>query len=183
MGSDRNIVLTGFMGTGKTTSGRLLASMLGLDFVDTDKIIENRHGPIADIFTNRGEEAFRQMEAQVAIDLSATSGHVISTGGAMLLDPANRAALAEGGDIICLVASAETLVERLRLDEHQVNRPLLSAENPQQRIVEILADRETGYSQYLQVRTDGLSPAEVAAAIAVIVRGEVSGADGSQVGR
>ena len=65
-----NVVLTGFMGTGKTTVGRLLAEDLGYEFVDTDELIERRHGPIAEIFASRGEEAFRQIERDVAAELA-----------------------------------------------------------------------------------------------------------------
>src|SRR6187399_1176730 len=89
----RNIVLTGFMGTGKTTVGRLLAARLGYEFVDTDEAIVERHGEIADIFRTRGEEAFRQIERQLAAELASRERLVISTGGRMMLDPDNVAAL------------------------------------------------------------------------------------------
>ncbi len=66
----RNIVLTGFMGTGKTTVGRLLAEQLGYEFVDTDVVIEERHGRIADLFRSIGEEAFRNIERELAAELA-----------------------------------------------------------------------------------------------------------------
>ena len=93
----RNVVLTGFMGTGKTTVGRLLADELGYEFVDTDELIEQRHGSIADLFATRGEEAFRELERDVAAELARRSGLVVSTGGRMMLDPANVRALSASG--------------------------------------------------------------------------------------
>ena len=83
MGRDaaRNLVLTGFMGTGKTTVGRILADRLGYGFVDTDEVIESRAGPIPEIFDRDGEEAFREMERSVARELSGRTGLVIATGG------------------------------------------------------------------------------------------------------
>jgi shikimate kinase len=85
----RNVVLTGFMGTGKTTVGRLLAERLGYGFVDTDALIVARHGPIAEIFAGRGEGEFRRLEAEVAAELADRTGLVIATGGRMLLDHGN----------------------------------------------------------------------------------------------
>ena len=82
-----NVVLTGFMGTGKTTVGRLLADLLGYEFVDTDEVIEQRYGPIETIFRERGEDAFRTIEREVAGELAGADRRVISTGGRMMLDP------------------------------------------------------------------------------------------------
>ena len=70
----RNIVLTGFMGTGKTTVGRLLAEQLGYEFVDTDRVIEERHGKIADVFRSVGEEGFRRIERELAAELADRVG-------------------------------------------------------------------------------------------------------------
>src|SRR5512143_2336464 len=95
-----NIVLTGFMGTGKTTVGRLLAAQLGYEFVDTDVLIEARLGrPISQVFAELGEAAFRQMEADLAQELANREGLVISTGGRLMLDPANVAALSRQGRV------------------------------------------------------------------------------------
>ena len=103
-----NIVLTGFMGTGKTTVGQLLAQQLDYKFVDTDVLIQERTGKsIPEIFEEKGEAAFREMEAALACELAARQGIVISTGGRMMLDSANAATLSSSGRVICLVATPE----------------------------------------------------------------------------
>ena len=89
MRPDDNLVLTGFMATGKTTVGRSLAERLGLEFVDTDLLIESMHGPISQIFEQKGEEWFRSIERGVAAELGTKTGLVIATGGRLLLDPEN----------------------------------------------------------------------------------------------
>ncbi|MGH9134897.1 MAG: shikimate kinase, partial [Ilumatobacteraceae bacterium] len=101
----RNIVLTGFMGTGKTTVGRLLAEQLGFEFVDTDQVIEQRHGAIAEVFRVMGEDAFRRIERELAAELADRERLVISTGGRMMLDPQNVASLSRNGRVFCLVAT------------------------------------------------------------------------------
>jgi shikimate kinase len=88
-----NLILTGFMGTGKTTVGRLVAQKLGREFIDTDIVIEERHGPIDAIFNSQGESAFRDIERALAHELGQRTGLVIATGGRMLIDPENVKAL------------------------------------------------------------------------------------------
>lgn len=158
------MVLTGFMGTGKTTVGRLLADRLGYEFVDTDGIIERRHGPIPAIFAERGEETFRAIERQVAAELGERQGLVISTGGRMLLDPVNERALSANGDVFCLAASVDEIWRRV--GRTCADRPLLAGADPRQRIVELLAERQAGYAEFRQVTTDGRQPAMIAAEIA-----------------
>ena len=93
-----NIILTGFMATGKTTIGRLLAGALDYEFVDTDHLIQDRCGQtIADLFREKGEAVFRRMEADVARELGRKEGLVIATGGGLVLDPANVEALENRG--------------------------------------------------------------------------------------
>ncbi len=162
---ERNVVLTGFMGTGKTTVGRILASRLGFGFVDTDELVEERHGTIAAIFTEQGEAAFRAMERDIALELGARSSLVIATGGRLMLDEDNAAALGEEGRVFCLVADTEEILERVRADESRLDRPLLAAADPRARIETLLAERAAGYRRFVQVDTDGRSPADVASDI------------------
>ena len=165
----RNVVLTGFMGTGKTTVGRLLAAELGFELVDTDALIEERHGPIAEIFASRGEAAFRAIEREIAAELAGRAGLVIATGGRMLLDPANTAALGAQGRVFCLVAAPEEVYARVSADGTPVERPLLAVPDPRRRIEELMAERAAGYGQFRQIPTDGRTPTDVAAAILAVL--------------
>ena len=155
-----NVVLTGFMGTGKTTVGKLVAERLGRGFVDTDDIIEERFGPIPKIFERLGEEAFRDMERQVAASLAATTGMVIATGGRLMLDDTAAASLSASARVFCLAADVDTLVDRLVSEaEH---RPLLADADVEQRIRALLESRQAGYGRFEQVPTSGRSPDQVA---------------------
>jgi shikimate kinase len=155
----RNVVLTGFMGTGKTTVGRLLAARLGYEFVDTDAEIEQRHGPIPVIFAEHGEPTFRTIERRVAAEFGDRDGLVISTGGRMLLDPANEQVLSAHGDVFCLTASIDEIWRRV--GRTATDRPLLAGADPRQRIVELLAERQARYARFPQVATDGRPPVEI----------------------
>ncbi|VAW35533.1 Shikimate kinase I [hydrothermal vent metagenome] len=158
----QNIVLTGFMGTGKTTVGRLLAEALGFDFVDTDGVIEARNGrSITTIFSEQGEAAFRQMERDLAQELGQKEGLVISTGGRMMLDPENVQALAANGRIFCLVAAPENILLRVQNDEKVMERPLLKGSNPMAKIIALLQERWEQYQQFPQIMTDNKTPEEV----------------------
>lgn len=156
----RNVVLTGFMGTGKTTVGRLLATRLGFAFVDTDEVIEQRFGAIPEIFASAGEERFREIERFVAGELSGSAGLVIATGGRMMLDPANAAALGDRARVFCLVAPVEELIRRLEQGDGP-ERPLLAGADPAGRIADLLAERASGYGQFEHVDTEGRTPAEI----------------------
>jgi shikimate kinase len=167
MATGRNLVLTGFMATGKSTVGRLLADRLGMEFVDTDLVIEQRHGqPIPEIFETLGEEVFRIMERTLAAELGARNGLVIATGGRMLLDPENVDSLGRNGTIVCLVASPEEVYRRVSDDRSLADRPLLTVDDPRGRINELLAERASGYARFTQVVTDGLDPDEVVEQVA-----------------
>jgi shikimate kinase len=161
-----NLILTGFMGTGKTTVGRLVAQKLGREFVDTDLLIEERHGPIQEIFDRQGESAFREIEQALAQELGQRSGLVIATGGRMLLDPENVRVLSKNGRIFCLVATPEEIYDRVTGDPSRVKRPLLEVEDPKQRIVELLGERGPDYERFPQLTTDQIEPEVIAQELA-----------------
>jgi len=167
---NKNIILTGFMATGKTSVGRTLASQLGYDFVDTDQLIELKIGmTIAEFFKVKGEDAFRKMEADLARELADKNGLVIATGGRFMLDGDNAATLGKSGWVFCLVATPEEILERIENDGHV--RPLLQVANPLERIVELLQERKKGYEQFPQFVTSGKSPETVAEDLVRIIGG------------
>lgn len=157
-----NLVLTGFMGTGKTAVGRALAAALDAEFVDTDEVIEQRHGPIPRIFVDQGEAAFRALEAALAEELAAGSGRVISTGGGMLLADSVAQRLGSTGRIFCLVASPETILARVQADRLG-ERPLLDVDDPARRIAQLLGERATRYGAFEQIDTEGRAVPEIVA--------------------
>lgn len=150
-----NIVLTGFMGTGKSTVGRALAAKLGYEFVDTDAIIVERHGTIKQIFERGGEGAFRQLERDTAVELAGRKGCVIATGGRFMLDEHNARVLVPTSDVFALVATPEEIARRV-LKDGIANRPMLSdAQDPLQRIKDLVKERRAGYAIFNTVSTDG----------------------------
>ena len=157
-----NIVLTGFMGSGKTTVGKQLAELLGYQFIDTDELIEARLGrSISDIFAEVGEVAFRQIERDIAEEISTQEKLVISTGGRLMLDPVNVEALSRQGRVFCLVATPQEILTRVSNDATH-KRPLLAVPNPEERIVELLQERSDKYRRFPQVITDQIQPLDVA---------------------
>jgi shikimate kinase len=156
-----NLALVGFMGTGKTSVGRLVAEQLHFEFLDTDDLIQTRTGrSIADIFARNGEPAFRALEREVVIELGHLAKTVISTGGGLPADPENLAALKTHALVVCLWASPEKIWERVRNQSH---RPLLQDPDPQRKIRELLEAREPFYKQAdVLVNTDQRSAREVA---------------------
>ena len=160
--SPRNIVLTGFMGTGKTAVGRHLATLLGRPFLDLDAVIAKQTGQsIPEIFATDGEERFRQLEREVAATLSTVSGLVLATGGGTLLDPRNRDALTSTGDLVTLTCSADELAGRLSTSG---DRPLLAGVHDLVgRIEELLAERVDTYAgSFLTLDTTGRAPEDAA---------------------
>jgi len=155
-----NIILIGFMGAGKTEVGRLLAEKLKMTYVDTDEIIEKEQGrSINDIFAKDGEEKFRDMESAVLSSLAKMKDHVISTGGGMVLRPANVKKLKELGPLVLLWADPEVVYNRVK---DTGARPLLNVKDPKNRIKEILDFRAPIYRNVadLEVDTSALSPEE-----------------------
>ncbi len=152
----KNIVLIGFMGTGKTVTGRALAKKTDMELVDMDSIIEERQGrAIADIFATDGEPAFRAMERELARELSLRENLIISTGGGIVLNPDNLRAFESTGLVVCLTASSATIFDRLK---HDTTRPLLSGDKKNQ-IGEILERRQPLYDAIAhQIDGDTLGP-------------------------
>lgn len=159
--TSKNIVLVGFMGTGKTTVGQTLADQLARSFIDLDEAIVAAAGKsIPEIFSDEGEEAFRAQERVVVLSAAAKTGQVISCGGGIVKDSANIAALAATGDLVCLTATAETILERVGAETH---RPLLAGGDRLTRIQELLAERAPFYARIdRQVATDGRVPEQIA---------------------
>lgn len=169
-----NLVLTGFMGTGKTTVGRKLALKLGIEFVDTDELIESRHGSIATIFEEQGEAAFREMERAIAVELGQRRGLVIATGGRMILDPVGFTELSRHGRVFCLVATPEEIHRRVTDDLLRQDRPLLKVNDPRERIIELMAERQDDYGRFPQLITDNRDPGAIADEIAELWRSSVN---------
>ncbi|MDD5140819.1 MAG: shikimate kinase [Verrucomicrobiales bacterium] len=169
-----NIALIGFMGTGKTSVGRLVAEQLHYDYLDTDEMIQASTGrSITDIFTKDGEPAFRALEQKVVEELASRTNTVISTGGGLPVNPENLASLKTHALVVCLWSSPEKIWERVR---HQSHRPLLHDENPQAKIRELLAARGPFYKQAdVLLNTDVRSVREVAQQVIHQFRLEASG--------
>ena len=169
-----NIVLAGFMGTGKTAVGEILADELGWRLVDTDGVIEREAGcAVRDIFARHGEGRFRELEAQVIRHVSAGRQQVIATGGGALLREENVQQLRAAGPLVCLQARAETILARTAGSDV---RPLLEGHaEPLAAIRKLLAQRRTAYAQAdSAVATDELSPWGVAIRVAHLLRVAVS---------
>ena len=164
-----NVVLTGFMATGKSSVGRELAARQSLKFVDTDQLIVDQHGSIEQIFASKGEDAFREMERAVAKDLQVSEGLVIATGGRMMLDDYCASALTSNAHVFCLAASVEEIQRRYYSDQTGAARPLL-ADKDETKLRELYEERSSAYSQFLQVQTDGKSIAEVVEEIEMLLR-------------
>jgi 3-dehydroquinate synthase len=162
-GDSGNLVLTGFMGTGKTVVGQAVARRLGRPFVDIDAEIEARAGkPIPRVFAEDGEAAFRQLETALCEELSTQRGLVVATGGGALVDPGNRARMMESGTVVCLTCGVDEILNRVKR-ERKANRPLLDVSNPRAEIERLLEVRREAYQAIpWQVDTTGLSLEQVA---------------------
>ena len=161
-----NLALIGFMGTGKTSVGRHVADHLGFEFLDTDELIQARHGrSIVDIFSKEGEPAFRELERQVVQELSGREKTLIATGGGLPTNAKNLATLKTFALVVCLWASPEKIWERVKNQSH---RPLLHDADPQKKIRELLAMREPFYRQAdVLINTDLRSVREAAQQVAL----------------
>lgn len=166
--SPQRIFLIGYRGTGKTTVGRLLAARLGWAFTDADDHTEATAGrTIADIFAAEGEAGFRDRESATLAELARRDRHVVSTGGGVVLRPANRELL-RAGFVVWLAADPHTIWARLQTDPTTAaRRPKLTAAGGVEEVRQLVAAREPLYREAAAVRipTDTLSPEAVADAI------------------
>lgn len=163
------IILSGFMGTGKSATGEALAAVLGRTFLDTDTVIEKCEGKSVDrIFKDHGESHFRKLEAALVKELAERDGLVVATGGGMLLDSDNLDTLSSCGPVYLLEASPETIASRLKGD---ATRPLLKGSEQggslEDRIRDLLKERASAYANIEhRIDTTGKDPEEVALQIA-----------------
>ena len=151
----RNIFLIGPMGSGKTAVGRHLARLFHYTFHDSDADIEAKTGvDIPFIFEKEGEAGFRSRERESIDRLTRLESIVLATGGGAVIDPANRASLAERGVVVYLVTSVDQQIERTR---HARHRPLLHDTDPEQRLKELMGRRAAFYAEIadLTITTDG----------------------------
>ena len=164
MDSPRNLVLVGFMGTGKSAVGRRVAALAAAPFLEMDAELERRAGKsISRIFAEDGEPAFRDQEAQLAEEWGRKQGAVISCGGGVVLREANLRALQANGLLVCLTARPEVILARTA---RAAKRPLLAGDNPEQKIRDLLAARAPLYAKIpVQIDTSDLGPEELAAQV------------------
>lgn len=140
----KNIILTGFMGTGKSSVGKALAKQLGCRFADLDELIAAKAGvTIREIFEHHGESRFRELEADIIAGIESDEVLVVSTGGGAVISPDNRRRMHQAGRIVNLTASAEAIQERLIGDG---TRPLLKDDKSIDKIAAMLAEREPFYA-------------------------------------
>lgn len=165
----KNIVLVGFMGTGKTVVGKQIAHDLGMQFVSTDELIEKKANmPIDDIFSKKGESYFRQLERETMMEVSANDFSVIDTGGGAVINELNVKDLKMQGVLFCLNATAEEILKRIGGEKH---RPLLNVNDPLGEINYLLKKREPYYKRAdYQIDTTGKSVKRVAEEIISIYR-------------
>jgi len=157
----KNIILTGFMGTGKTAVGRELSRILDMKLIDADTEIEKSEKiTINEIFKQFGEPRFREIETDMIRKLSESKNTIISTGGGAVLKQENMDILRKNGVIVCLTASPETIFERTSTNN---DRPLLQVENPLKKINELLNFRKPFYEKAdVMIDTEGKPPLRIA---------------------
>ncbi len=162
------VVLIGFMGAGKSSVGRVVAGLLGADFVDLDARIESAAGrSVGEIFASEGEGVFREMEKEAIRDAVAVPGRVVAAGGGAFLDPGNRALLKAYAPVVFLDVSPETVLARLSRD---ASRPLLRGGDREAKVRDLMARRRPSYAEAdFSVGTDGLTVAQVARRVVALL--------------
>jgi len=156
-----NIVLTGFMATGKTEIGMSLAKKLNMNYIDTDCIIEEKENmPVREIFSSKGEKYFRDLECSVAVSSAGLDNCVISTGGGMVLRKENMDNLRKNAKIVNLYADVDKILERVT---GKSDRPLLNVSNKREEIVKLFESRKSCYENCdISVDTTNTVPCEAA---------------------
>lgn len=140
-----NIILTGFMGTGKSTVGKTVADRLGWSFIDTDVVIEEEaHMTIPTIFAEQGEPYFRALERAVIARICLKTEQVIATGGGAMTNEENTRVLKDNGTVICLTAQPEIILSRV---QSNTDRPLLQGDDPLTKITTLLHARAEAYEK------------------------------------
>jgi shikimate kinase len=170
MEKPRNVFLIGPMGAGKTTVGKLLADELGLEFLDTDREIEERTGAdIGWIFDVEGEDGFRKREAAMLDELTQRNGVLVATGGGVILGEENRKRLVSRGTVVYLDAPLDQQVERTSRDR---NRPLLQDGDPREILTDMQSERDPLYREVADhvFRADKRSARVLASEIARVLR-------------
>lgn len=160
--SGKPLCLIGMMGAGKTHVGQALAQIMGVEFIDTDAVIEQATGQtIAQIFSNQGEPAFRTLESEtIRALIKANPAAIIATGGGCITTPSVREALANQAHTCWLQATPEAIYARIKDD---TARPLLQTKNPLQTLTELSAAREQHYKQaHIHTSTESEDPAAIA---------------------
>lgn len=163
----KNIILIGFMGSGKSSIGRELSQVLRYPVIDTDSLIVKRAGkPIRRIFEDEGEDAFRDLESSVLRDLrdQKPTRRIIATGGGVIVRPENRAVLRQLGFVVWLVVSVEEIIMRT---EKNKDRPLLNNDDRHGTVSRLLEVRRPFYREtaHQEVETDGLTFPEITTGI------------------
>jgi shikimate kinase len=160
----RNVFLCGFMATGKSSVGRRLAALIGYDFLDLDTLIETETGmSIPEIFSSRGEAAFRALESKMVDRVTARTGCVVATGGGAIADRQNLEKLKSAGVVITLTADIDTILERVGA---AADRPMLHGQEKSERIRALLKERAPFYAEAdFAVDTNSKSIEEVATEI------------------
>jgi shikimate kinase len=179
-GSIRNLILIGFMGSGKSSVGREIARRCELRFLDTDSMIRQKYGKsIPEIFAAYGEPAFRDEEHQVLLRLRAAQPMVLATGGGIVLQPRNRSVLRSLGAVVWLTANEEVIWERVSRNQ---NRPLLQTKDPRSTVRDLMETRYPLYRETadITVETSGLTHQEVANRILLAIRNWATSRDEEQ---
>jgi shikimate kinase len=174
----QNIILVGFMASGKSHVGRILSQRTGWPLADADWEIAHQAGKsIHRIFQEQGEAAFRALESSVIADLCAGSGRIIAAGGGAFINSDNQRRMLESGLVFCLSARPETIYHRVARTNASdaAARPLLAGDNPMERIKTLLAQRSPAYAQaHHIIETDNLNPEQVADCVLRLCHLEVS---------